>query len=105
MVSQPNIWRIPEALGNKPLFKKPKATASMASELISPDGNWNLNSPEQNFCGPDMRVVSCIPLGKLSKDFWAWSPNKHGNYSVRPAYRLLINESRLNSDRATSSCR
>ena len=35
-----NIWRIPEAPGNKPLFKKPEASAFVVlSKLISPDGN------------------------------------------------------------------
>lgn len=30
-----------------------------------------------------------IPVGRSQDDFWAWSAEKHGQYSVRSAYRLL----------------
>jgi threonine/homoserine/homoserine lactone efflux protein len=37
----------------------------------------------------DARAVRCILLGRTIEDFWAWTGEKHGNYLVKSAYRLL----------------
>ena len=40
----------------------------------------------------DAQAVKRIPLGRCQGDFWAWSAECHGLYSVRSAYRLLAEQ-------------
>jgi hypothetical protein len=56
--------------------------------------SWNIHALRDNFLILDENAVSRIPLGRLEKDTWAWSVEKHGMYIVRSAYRLLISSSR-----------
>jgi hypothetical protein len=37
----------------------------------------------------DAQAVKNIPLGRQQDDFWAWSGERHGLYTVRSAYRML----------------
>ena len=60
------------------------------SELISSDGHsWDEAALEQNLIPLDAAAARQIPLGRLTEDFWAWSGERHGLYSVRSGYRLL----------------
>lgn len=36
-----------------------------------------------------MEAIKRIPLGRAQDDFWAWSGERQGFYSVQSAYRLL----------------
>jgi hypothetical protein len=73
----------------KPLYRE-GVVATKVSELINHSGSWNEQALSVNLIPMDVRAVRCIPLGGTSKDFWAWTGEKHGNYSVRSAYRMLI---------------
>lgn len=65
-------------------------------DLLAPDGfSWDEQSLEHNFLSADARAIIKIPLGKLQEDTWAWSPERHGLYTVRSAYSLLASHSRL----------
>ena len=65
-------------------------------ELLSPDGmSWNTQALWDNFLIHDENIVSRIPLGRLDKDTWVWSAEKHGMYIVRSAYHLLISNLRM----------
>ena len=84
---------IPSNPGFKPIY--PKARAEKVHEFLSLDRmSWNIRALRDNFLIHDENVVSRIPLGRLEEDTWAWSAEKHGMYTVRSAYRLLISSSR-----------
>jgi hypothetical protein len=91
--SSTNIWQdrwIPNAIGNKPVCKKDGATASTVADLLNVDGIlWNEEALHQNLLPFDAEAVRQIPLGRVQQDFWAWSREKHGLYSVKSAYHLL----------------
>ena len=85
---------IPSNPGFKPIY--PKARAEKVHEFLSPDRmSWNIRALRDNFLIHDENAVNRIPLGRLEKDTWAWSVEKHGMYIVKSAYRLLISSSRM----------
>ena len=43
----------------------------------------------QNLLPFDAEAARRVPLGRAQGDFWAWSKERHGLYTVRSAYRLL----------------
>lgn len=42
-----------------------------------------------NFVQIDAEAILRIPIN-TGEDFWAWQPDKRGQFSVRSAYKLLI---------------
>jgi hypothetical protein len=46
----------------------------------------------QHFVAMDVVAINHIPLARVGEDFWAWTKEKHGMYSVRSAYRMLADE-------------
>ncbi|CAM0875309.1 unnamed protein product [Alopecurus aequalis] len=81
---------IPSKTGYKPLFRSAHATVVHASELLNEDAtSWNVNAVKANFSEVDVQAICSIPCGKFAKDFWAWGAEKHGNFFVWSAYRLL----------------
>jgi hypothetical protein len=74
----------------KPICRLQGAKATKVSELIDQSGSWNEEALSANLIPMDARAVRCIPLGRTTEDFWAWTGEKHGNYSVRTTYRMLI---------------
>ena len=80
----------------KPIYRKMEAQSEKAHELLSSDGmSRNTEALRDNFVIHDENAVSRIPLGRLDKDTWAWSAEKHGMYTVRSAYHLLFSNSRM----------
>ena len=81
-----NIWNdqwIPNNLGFNPIYRKPEAQAEKVHELLSPDGmSWNTQVLRDNFVIHDENAVSRFPLGRLDKDTWAWSAEKHDKVSL-----------------------
>jgi hypothetical protein len=62
----------------------------MVAELLDADRHaWNEIALHQNLVAFDAVVASRIPLGRTQDDFWAWSGERHGLYTVKSAYRLL----------------
>jgi hypothetical protein len=87
-----NIWTdkwIPNGIGLKPVCRSEGATATKVSELLSGAGSWDEQALAMNLVPMDANAVRCIPLRRTIDDFWAWTGEKHGNYSVKLAYRLL----------------
>jgi hypothetical protein len=52
----------------------------------------------QNFVPMDVAAIKRIPLGRFDEDFWAWTGERHGLYSVRSAYRILAAEAQHEED-------
>jgi ribonuclease HI len=91
--SSTNIWEdrwLPSGVGNKPLVRKAEATGVCVADLLAPDGrSWDEDALNLNLLPFDVEAAKRIPLGCAQADFWAWSRERHGVYSVRSAYRLL----------------
>jgi hypothetical protein len=89
-----NIWRdrwIPGAIDGRPVCPKPGASALQVSELIVEEGGrWDDAALDANLLAMDAQAVRRIPLGRRQGDIWAWSGERHGLYTVRSAYRLLV---------------
>jgi hypothetical protein len=87
-----NIWNdrwLPAGVGHKPVCKKDGAMATYVAELISDNGRtWN-EALHSNLLPFDVEAAKKILLGRVQDDFWAWSRERHGLYSVRSAYQLL----------------
>jgi hypothetical protein len=92
-----NIWTnkwIPNEVGMKPICRVQDTTSSEVSELLDQSGSWDEEALSVNLIPMDARAVRCIPLSMTSEDFWAWTGEKYSNYSVRSAYRLLMEKTR-----------
>jgi hypothetical protein len=81
-----NVWDdrwLPTVMGNKPICRKEGATAVLVADLISDDGQqWNEDALNQNLLPFDTEAARRIPLGRALEDFWAWSKEGHGLYTV-----------------------
>jgi hypothetical protein len=66
--------------------------ATSVSELIDHDtGSWKVDVVKSKFIAPEADAVLNIPLRRGGgEDFWAWSLERTGNYSVKSAYRALV---------------
>lgn len=88
-----NIWEdqwLPTGIGNRPIYRRDGATAMKVADLLSVGGrSWNMEALQQNLLPFDAEAAKRIPLGRVRDDFWAWSEERHGLYSVRSAYRFL----------------
>ena len=61
----------------------------MVSELMTALGAWNEVLICDVFLSIDANTILKIPIHQQDDDWWAWEPKKHGNYSVKSAYRKL----------------
>jgi hypothetical protein len=88
-----NIWTdkwILNDIGLKPVCRSEGATATKVSKLLSGAGSWDEHALAMNMIPMDANAIRCIPLGRTIDDFCAWTGEKHGNYSVKSAYMLLM---------------
>jgi ribonuclease HI len=69
----------------------------MVHELLDPQtGEWMEELLQAKFASVDVHAIMQIPIGGLEDDFWAWHLEKHGNFSVRSAYRALLQANEVN---------
>lgn len=60
-------------------------------ELLSPDGLlWDDEALDQNLLPLDAEMARRIPLGRSTDDVWAWSAERHGLFTVKSGYRILV---------------
>jgi hypothetical protein len=88
-----NIWSdkwIPNVIGLKSVSRPKGATTTKVSELLSQAGSWDEDALEVNLVPMNATTLSFIPLGRITDAFWAWTGEKHSNYSIKSAYRLLM---------------
>ena len=64
------------------------------SELIvSTMASWDKQKLQLFFTPMDVEVIRNIPLNmRRQQDFWAWHYERRGFFSVRSAYRMLVND-------------
>ena len=89
---QTNIWRdrwIPAHFDARPITPGDGQALTMVSELMTESGVWNEVLIREVFLPIDARAILKIPIRQQDEDWWAWELEKHGNYSVKSAYRKL----------------
>lgn len=66
---------------------------TVVADLIDGEvGCWKNNVIRRNFIAPEADAILNIPLRRGGgEDFLAWSLEKSGVYSVKSAYRALVN--------------
>lgn len=82
------IWGdrwIPNHFGGRPLTPSDGQQVSHVSDLIIASGSWNV----ENFFDVDVHAILKLQVCGRGDDLWAWESEKHGNYSVKSAYRLM----------------
>jgi len=60
------------------------------SELMTDTGQWDEQMIRAIFLPIDARAILRIPVRPQEEDWWAWEPEKHGEYTIKSAYRKLI---------------
>jgi len=87
-----NIWRhkwISNHFAGQPITPSNGHQLVNVSELMTENGDWNTELIKNTFLSIDADAILRQPRGRIGQDFWAWSPEKSGIYSVRSAYKLL----------------
>jgi hypothetical protein len=77
----------------RPLFcKKAEPPSAVSDFIIAETASWNLQKLQEYFLPMDIEVIMAIPIGNAGfDDFWAWHGERTGVFSVRSAYRMLVN--------------
>jgi hypothetical protein len=87
------IWEdrlLSTGIRNKPICRRDRATATHVVDLLTEDGQaWNENALHQNLLPFDATAPQRIPFGRAQGDFWAWSREQLGLYTVRSSYCFL----------------
>ena len=58
------------------------------ADLTTDSGDWNEELIRDIFFPVDANAILKLPMISRGEGFWAWEQEKHGNYSVKSAYRL-----------------
>ncbi|XP_020153536.1 uncharacterized protein [Aegilops tauschii subsp. strangulata] len=90
-----NIWEhnwLPRDEMLRPYGSLTQNRPTMVSELITPaTASWNRQLVQSTFMPMDADIILGIPLcTRNMPDFWAWHYEKHGTFSVRSAYNMII---------------
>ncbi|GJN04355.1 hypothetical protein PR202_ga21898 [Eleusine coracana subsp. coracana] len=86
------IWQdrlIPGHFGGHPLTPTDGQPMERVSDLLTASGIWNEQLIREIFFDVDAYAILKLPVYGREADFWAWEAEKHENYSVKSAYKLL----------------
>lgn len=91
-----HIWRhnwLPRPGLMRPITSRVPNPPQYVSELISTTtATWNEALVHTVFLSIDAEAILRIPLCTRNiPDFWAWSGEKKGQFSVKSAYRMILN--------------
>jgi hypothetical protein len=97
------IWTdkwIPGTISMPPILKPADIEEVKTSELVtvsqlidSENWTWRSDLVRSVFVAPDAEVILNIPLRSGGgEDFYAWNHERSGVYSVKSAYRALVNQ-------------
>ncbi|KAE8815560.1 hypothetical protein D1007_07028 [Hordeum vulgare] len=63
--------------------------------MVEATRSWDLDRLCANFIPMDVEAIQCIPISHMQEpDFWAWHFKKHEQFSVRSAYRVIMEKKR-----------
>jgi hypothetical protein len=104
--SSVRVWDDPWIPGNvnmKPITRDPEAEAIMVSDLIDHQAmTWDQEKLEANFVTADVVSIRGIPFSRFKDDFWSWTLERSGHFTVRSCYKALVS-ARMQSEDASSS--
>ena len=80
---------MPAHFDARPITPSDGQALTMVSDLATESGAWNEALIHEAFIRIDARAILKIPIRQQEEDWWAWEFEKHGNYSVKSAYRKL----------------
>lgn len=69
----------------------PEKRVFMVEDLLQ-DGRWHKELIEESFNERDAKYILSIPVSRSATDSWFWLLDRNGIYSVKTAYRSLIQE-------------
>ena len=100
---QTSIWNqnwIPRDYMLRALHPRSQNPLDKVSELINPsERQWDRVVLREQLQEPDVKDVLNIPLCSICMaDSWAWHYEKSGQFTVRSAYRLLMETKRRRED-------
>ena len=89
-----NIWSdnwIPRENMKRPLTSLKSVPPTKVSELInSTTSSWDEQLVRSVFIPIDAEAILAIPLcTRQVEDFWAWSEDRRGIFTVRSAYKTI----------------
>jgi hypothetical protein len=87
-----HFWQdrwIPMHFNAKPITPSEGQEVTLVSDLMLDSGQWNEKLIKSVFLPIDARAILRIPLRSQEEDWWAWEPEKFGDYTVKSAYRKL----------------
>ena len=96
-----NIWSmnwLPKDGHLRPLACPRPNPPQMVSELLDhTSASWDRGKLQYFFTPMDADIIGSIPLTtRRQEDFWAWHYEKTGIFSVRSAYRMLVQNRETN---------
>ncbi|PNT78255.1 hypothetical protein BRADI_1g76105v3 [Brachypodium distachyon] len=101
------IWRdnwIPRHMALKVVSNQGRCRLWWVSDLLDENGGWRQELVRRIFLPADSDAILRIKTSpRLAPDFLAWHPEKMGSFSVRSAYRLGVDSSKLTNDRTATS--
>lgn len=68
------------------------------SDLLLASGQWDEELVKAIFLPIDTRAILGIPVRSQEEDWWAWEPEKFGDYTVKSAYRKLSEANMAQTD-------
>ena len=82
-----------------------EAPVHLVADLLDEEsGDWNAELVCQTFIAADANAIVGMPRPRaLFGGFWAWDGEKNGVFSIRSAYRLLLQNNLAQNSEATSS--
>lgn len=97
------IWAdnwIPRIASMRPFACLSVNPPTFVSELIDAHhAAWNRDALDANFISVDKQAILSIPVcTRQMDDHWAWNFERNGVFSVRSAYRMLIDTKRRRED-------
>jgi hypothetical protein len=90
--SSTHIWNdrwIPMHFDARTITPNAGHNVNRVSELMTKAGRWNEDLIKSIFLPIDARAILRIPVRPQEDDWWAWEPEKHGEYTVKSAHRKL----------------
>ena len=107
-----SIWEdcwLPNSATMRPMGRLKETDLVTVNQLLTASNDWNEPLIREIFFAPDVDSILSIPLRSTGGDDWlAWSKEKSGIYTVRSAYKSLMEarqseEARINNGHVVSS--